>query len=174
MLFPSAIINKRRRNALFLKLAALQAVILLLIILAVLYTDLTISRNESRLLELSYQQQSQTYNPAEEAARILREFEAQANIQQQAAFLLELPQFNIYRLELLWETIPTGVQLYSAEFDEAGALLTLITNNLSLADIHRYNWENTGLVARAQLISVSSAEDALLRYNLALNWYAYD
>ena len=170
-LLPLEVKRKRQRSALFIKLAAAQAVILLLLVMIVLGFDVAIRIMEGREVELAAQVADERFAESEEEMRRLREREGQEAAQQEAARWLELPEFEVKRLEALEETLPTGVLLHSADIDEEGAQLTLLTRNLSLADIHRYAWEATELVYRVQMVSAVSTEDGFVRYILAISWH---
>ena len=173
-LLPPEIINRRKFYAQCKKLAAIQAVIFLSFVLIVLGLELIIELADARYAELNMLMADDRFVESERVAQVLREHRAQGVAQQAAATWLELPVFNIKRLEMVKETLPQGVELLHMEMDEFGAILTNYTINLSLADIHRDAWMATGLVSHVQLTSASTREDERIRYVLSIRWsYEY-
>jgi len=171
-LLPLDIIKRKQTQSLIIRLAAVQAVIFLLFILFVWSLHLTIGFREQRIAQLDAKLQDERFINSEAIAQALQDRNAQNLAQQEAVQWFELPTFYIERFEMIKETLPPGVRLIHADLDEEGATLSFITNNLSLADIHREAWSDTGLVSRVQLISaVSSAEmQGDIRYVLGLRW----
>ena len=168
-LLPPNLMRYRRLCAVCIRLAAIQAVIFLLLILSVAGFDLTIRLRETQIAELDLLMQSEKFAGSEAVAIALREHYAREAAQQDAVAWLELPFFNMERLDMIKETLPSGVRLIQIDMDEIGATLTLKAENLSLADIHRETWISTGLVSRVQLIS-ATAQEGMVRYVLALRW----
>lgn len=169
-LLPPDIMRKRQRNALLKRLAAIQAVIFLLLILSVYLLHLTISAREARLDEISLLLEDERFVESEAIARALRDHHTQQAEGLAAADRLDLRPFNMERLQMMQETLPPGVSLTRIEMDQWGAILTNYSPNLSLSDIHRDAWMSTDLVSRAQLASVTVAEGDMTRYVLALHW----
>lgn len=168
-LLPPNIMRHRRIYALCIRLAAIQAVIFLLIILSVMGFDITLRLREAQIAALDLEMQGDHFVKSEAVAIALREHNARETAQQDAVAWLELPFFNMERLDMMKETLPEGVRLIQIDIDEAGATLTLEAENLSLADIHRETWISTGLVSRVQLTS-ATAQEGMVRYVLALRW----
>ena len=168
-LIPPKIMRNRQLYALCIRLAAIQAVIFLLLILSVVGFDLTLRLRDARIAQLDLEMQGEQFAESEAVAVALREHNAREAAQQDAVDWLELPFFNIERLDMMKETLPRGVNLVQIDIDETGATLTLEAENLSLADIHRETWISTGLVSRVQLIS-ATAQEGMVRYVLALRW----
>lgn len=168
-LLPPSIMRHRRFYALCIRLAAIQAVIFLVLILSVEGFDLTLRLREAQIIKLDLEMQGEQFVESEAVAFALREHNAREAAQQDAVDWLELPFFNIERLDMMKETLPRGVRLVQIDIDEIGATLTLEAENLSLADIHRETWISTGLVSRVQLTS-ASAREGMVWYVLALRW----
>ena len=169
-LFPQEILRSRQRYNIGIKLAALQAVIFLFLMLFVAAVDASIRHRENQSMYLNMQLQDIRFLESEEVALLLREYRANEVSQAQVAYWLELPHFNTDRLNMVQETLPFGVQLLSVDIDEGGAFLTVQARNLSLADIHREAWISTGLVDRVQLDSATSNTDGTVQYRLSLRW----
>jgi len=151
-------------------MAAIQAVIFLILVLLVWVFDLTIGLRDIRAAGLDMRLSDERFVSSEAAAASLREYHAGRIAQDEMVSWLELPMFNVKRLDMVKETMPPGVELIQLDIDELGAVLTFQTANLSLVDIHREAWLSTGLVSRVQLASASSVEEERIRYILNLHW----
>jgi len=170
-LLPSEIMRTRQRYNIGIKLAALQAVIFLFLVLFVMVIDFSIRSHESQSTYLSMQLQDVRFIESEALVAILREYNANENAQAEIAQWLDLPLFNTDRLDMIEETLPSGVQLFSIDKNERGASLTLQTRNLSLVDIHREALMSTGLISWVQLDSATSGIGGIIQYSLSLNWH---
>lgn len=169
-LLPVKIVRRRQLLALAIRLAAIQAVIFLLIILAVWLFDFTIGIRAAFITELDRQISAERFLQSEAAAQALRDFHLHRTAELDLAHWLELPTFESERLSKVKAALPEGVWLLHVNLDEGGAALTLLTRNLSLADIHREAWISSGLVEFAQMTSAVAVEDAMVRYVLTLRW----
>ena len=169
-LLPPAIIRRRRYYSLCLQLAAIQAVIFLLLILSVAVFDLTIRTREAQTIEFDMHLQDERFIESEIAAAALRYHYTREAAQQEITDWLELPFFDIQRLDMIKETLPQGVSLLQLDLEEEGAAMTFLAENLSLSDTHREALIDTGLVSRVRLISATAAYDGSVQYVLALRW----
>jgi len=151
-------------------MAAIQAVIFLLLILLVWAFDITIRWRETQAVNLTTQLSDGRFTNSEAAAALLREHHARDIAQNELSLWLALPVFNMERIDMVKETMPTGVALMLMDMDEHGATLTFQTTNLSLVDIHREAWLASGMVDRVQLVSAVSAEAGKIQYILNLHW----
>jgi len=138
----------------------------LLMILFVWAFDLTISLREAQAAAFV---QDERFYASEAVAQALRDLLAREAAERQLVDFLELPLFDVKRLTMVAETMPAGVQLLHADIDEYGAVLTFLTVNLSLADIHREAWLESGIAESVQMTSVIATDNAL-RYVLSLRW----
>ena len=172
-LLPPQIINRRRLYKECKILAAVQAVIFLSFVLSVFAFDYFILFRDHRINEINIMLEDERFAESEAVAHAIRDHHSWEAAQQATVAWLELPTFNTKRLQMMLETLPQGVSLLNIEVNENGALLTSETFNMSLSDIHRDAWYNTGLVSRVQLSSVVVTDEGALRYILALHW-AYD
>ena len=169
-LLPSDILRKRKLYAELKRLAAVQAVIFLLLILLVWALYLTIRTRETRAEEINIHLQNSRFAESEALARALRDHHARKAAEQSSAYWLELSAFNTKRLDMMYETLPLGVSLIYIDVNERGAVLTGHTEDLSLADIHREAWMSTNLVYRVQLSSATVTETGTVKYVLTLHW----
>ena len=169
-LLPPTIIRRRQYYTLCLQMAAVQAVIFLLFILSVWFFDFTIRSREIQAMEFDMKLQDERFIESEAVAMALREYHIRGTAQQEIAVWLELPHFDMDKLDMVKETLPAGVVLLQMDMDEDEATLTLWSENLSLSDIHRDAWLATGLVSRVRLVSATVTEDGAVQYTLTLRW----
>ena len=173
-LLPVKINRRKQLLSLGIRLAVIQAVILSLIVLTVWLIDSTIGMRAAYITELDKQISAERFVQPEAAAQALRDFHLYQANEMELIYWLELPFFNVKRLSMLKQTLPEGVSLLQATLDEGGAVLTLLTENISLADVHREAWIYTGLVETAQMTSMIGLGDGMLRYVLTLRWLYED
>ena len=169
-LLPPDIIRQRKLYTHCIRLAVIQAVIFLLLILSVWALTLTIGLRETYAIALSMQLQDERFVKSEALVLALREHSAIEAAQQTITDWLALPVFNAERLEMIQETLPAGVQLFNVDIDSHEATLTFYTEDLSLVDLHRDAWISTGLASRVQLVSASVADGGRVQYILSLHW----
>ena len=169
-LLPPDILRRRRIFTLIIRLTAVQAVIFLSFVLFVLIFDFTLRIYSDRVQYISTQFSDERFTESEAVTQEIREIYANKDRQAEVAYWLEFSFFDSNRLDKIRETLPPGVYLLQADIDEGGALLTVKTLNLSLADIHRDTWVDTGLVSWAQLSYVSGMGDGVMRYVLNIRW----
>jgi len=166
-LLPPQILQKRQQINLFKKMAAIQAVIFLLSILIVVSLILAERMQETQISALNSKIQDSRFHESESIASAVHDnFTVSTN----GLFDIHINYFDISRISKLQETLPSGVQLI--QFDTNAEIATLIaqTNNLSLADIHRDAWLDTGLVYQTRLVSAVSFEDGVIQYVLSIIW----
>ena len=169
-LLPQEIMYKRQRNKLFYKIAAVQAVIFLLVILIVGVLEFSIVLRERKISSLRLEIQHERFTESEAAAAAIRNLHARDAAQLEAAVWLELREFCIMRLDVLKETLPSEVRLVNADMDDYGVFITAQTYCLSLSDIHREKLMLTGLVYQAQMTSATLVEGGQMRYVLVVRW----
>jgi len=167
-LLPSNILHRRKIYAYCSRLAAVQAVIFLLFVLTVWAFNFVIELREARAARISLQIQDERFVKSEEVVQALRNHSAGQAMQE--ALRLQLPIFDTKRLDMIKDTLPMGTWLTQVDMDEAGAVLTLLTEDLSLIDIHRDAWIATGLASQVQLASIVSAGGGEMQYILTLRW----
>ena len=172
-LLPSKIKHRRQIQAECKRLTAVQAVIFLLFVLSVAGLDFIITYREDLFYATGLQMQDERFIRSEAVARVIQDRNLRISEQQAVADWLGLPAFDIARLNMLKETMPTGITMIHADIDEHGAQLTFYTKNLSLADIHRVAWMATGLVDRVSLASTVVTDGGGVQYVLAL-WWVYE
>ena len=167
-LLPPKILHKRQQISLYKKMAAIQAVIFLLLILLVTILGLAERTQEAQILELNEKVRDSRFQQSEALARSIQE---DLNLSGSSSIdNLNLANFDITRINKLDETLPRGVQLIQFDTDAETAILTAQTNNLSLADTHRDAWLATELVYQIRLVSAVYFEDGVIQYVLSIIW----
>ena len=169
-LLPRKLIQRRQIHTEIKRLAAIQAVIFLLIILLVGVFELFIELRNTQIEEIAIHITDEKFAKSEAIAQEIRNFHTRIANEQVAIEWLELPIFDINRLDMILETLPQGVTLLRIDIDEQRGIVTALTDDLSLSDNHRYAWMSTGLVSRTQLISAIAVEERMIQYVLALHW----
>ncbi|MCL2016914.1 MAG: hypothetical protein FWG68_11780 [Defluviitaleaceae bacterium] len=169
-LLPAKIVRTRQLSRQLSKLAVVQAGILLLFGAVLLVFSVAESGQQVHAQTIAQQMQDDRFSQSEAMSTVLQEHHARGHYEQSISQHLNLPAFDVDKLYKMTETLPTGVILLNVNVDENGATLNLQTTSLTLADLHRDNWLNTGLVERVQMTSATVTENAHVRYVLALAW----
>ena len=166
-LLPPEVLNKRKFLRLYMKMAAVQAVIFALAGLLAVLLEFTIAANDTNLAVLESQIQEPRFIKSEQLAALLRDQYRYSGIH--AYGLYESTAFKPGRLSALYETLPAGVHLLNADLSPYFVFLSLSTVNLSLADIHMENLINTGLTEELRFVSAQLSEGAM-QYVLSFVW----
>ena len=169
-LLPPEIIKKRQCNRLYIKMAAIQAVIFLSLILLVWCLDVLIVKRDTQIVELGIKLQDARFAESENLAQAVRENIIGEFNRENILDEIDLPYFNVNRVKELTNTLPVGVRLIYFDTDAEAAVLTAQTSNLSLADVHRDAWIATGLVEQVRLASANSLEGGVIQYVLNIVW----
>ncbi|MCL1989151.1 MAG: hypothetical protein FWG64_14445 [Firmicutes bacterium] len=169
-LLPTKIISTRTVSGQIKKLATVQIVIIGVFAMALLAITLTANFQQTQAQILGQQLQHDRFSHSEEMQQIVQDYQMQTHYEQSIASHLNLPVFNIDKLQMIQQTLPDGVILLNATVDDIGATLFLDTDNLALADVHRDAWVNTGLTSRVQMTSATLTEDSQIRYVLSVVW----
>jgi len=167
---PQTILERRKKIRLFVVLTAVQAVIFLCFILVVWKTSMTISHMEEHLSELNVRLYSDDFTDSEQIAAFLQIHIEREALQQEARYILQLPIFDIQRIDMITTTLPDGVQLLFFTVTETGATISARTSDLRRADFHRHALLDSGLVSTVQLDEAISHEGGFVRYTLTLRW----
>ena len=173
-LLPAHILHRRQIYAECKKLAALQLVIILLIVLAVYTLDYIIALHVSRAAAALPYINSERFTESEAIARDIQNHNARTTAQHITAAELGLSVFDTKRLDAVAQTLPDGVYLRSVDINEYGAILTAETKNIALSDKHRAALMDTGLISEIQLASVIITEDNTAVYTFALLWFPHE
>jgi len=160
---PKDLTLKRQRIKRYKRMAALEAVFLLVFITTLFALNFYTGIRENYTAMLNDLIADERYIESEKAVQSLR-------LGNQGEDRLVFPVFYAQRLRMLHETLPSLVTLIQADIDDAGALITAQTGDLKLADTHRDAWAGTGLVSQVQLLSVDASEGSVIRYVIALTW----
>jgi len=167
-LLPPEILQKRQLTSLYIKMAAIQAVIFLLIVLIVAGLSLAIRVKEAQVSDINMKLQEPRFERSEYLVRLIHVnySDSIVNVNE----ILRLPDFNITWADRLDYTLPTGVQLMQFETDFERATLIAQTRNISLADIHREAWLATGLVHQISMASAIYLDGGVIQYVLDIVW----
>ena len=169
-LLPPKIQKRRKLYTSLKRMAAIQAVIFLSIMLLVTIFDYFISIRIAQASNLRLSLQDERFAQSQAVVQAIQDHHARQAAEAQIADMLGLTTFSTKKLDILQETIPTGVSLLNIDIDTNGAVLTGYTQNLSLSDIHRQALQDTGLVTEVRLTSAIVTYTGGIRYVISLRW----
>ena len=149
-------------------MAAIQAVIFLLFLLFVNLSDVAIRMQAQQVAALQAEVNAPPFAAYRAAAQA--QLANQQRIQQQAALLQPLGLVNFDPAWLAFmHTLPPQVQIHRVEMDSQGATLQFIVPSLSMVDIHRRYFAESGLVSQVRATHMALYGDEVV-YTLVLVW----
>jgi len=163
-LLPEWAIQLKRHRRAMIQMAAVQAAIILFLILSIVAISTWEDRALSRICRLSGQLQDIDPDWEQVAADAAA---ARVYIAQAEEFLRL--HSTTYPFDSVWfdsivESVPMGIQLLGMEYSNAQILLTAKTTDIALAEIHRRNI--TGLFYDVRLGTVTGIGEGLYTYEL--------
>ena len=169
-LLPPPLIEKHQKRRLLVRMAVLGAVIFLCLILVVWGLSMTIRAREEQIAVLQAKMEDERFFYSEQIVALLQLHRERQMVQEEIRYLLNLPEFDTHRLDMVATTLPEGVQLLQLTITETEAIITAITADLRRADFHRYSLLETGLVSEVQLDEAIRMEGGTVRYTLIMWW----